>query len=49
MQLMGCRGLVDDPNLNSEKELLVKHGLSVHDLLKKFNLFDGYYKQTRNL
>ena len=37
----GCRSLVDDPNVNAEKDLLAKHGLTVNDLLLQFNLFNG--------
>lgn len=40
---LGCRGLVSQPNLTSEKELLGEYGLSLGDILKAFNLFDGYY------
>jgi len=38
----GCRGLVDDPNTNSEKEILQKHGLTVDDILSQFRIFNGY-------
>jgi len=38
----GCRGLVDDPNLNSEKEVLQKHGLTVEQALEKYNFFNTY-------
>lgn len=41
-----CRGLVDDPNTNSEKEILQKYGLTVDDILKQFNLFNGYYPEV---
>ncbi len=40
---LGCRGLVSQPNLTSEKELLAKYGLSSADVLKAFNLFDSYF------
>jgi len=42
----GCRGLVDDPNTNSEKEILQKYGLTVDDILKQFSLFNGYYPEV---
>lgn len=45
---IGCRGLVDDPNLDSERELLQKHGLDKNDVLKAFNLFDGFYKEIKS-
>jgi len=38
----GCRGLVDNPNADSEREVLAKYGLSVGDILKKFRLYTGY-------
>ncbi len=38
----GCRGLVDDPNINAEKEVLEKYGLSVDDALKMLRLYDTY-------
>jgi len=37
----GCRSLVDEPNINSEKELLAKYGLTVEDILKQYRLFNG--------
>ncbi|HDN79277.1 MAG: NADH:ubiquinone oxidoreductase [Chloroflexi bacterium] len=39
---IGCRGLIDDPNVNSHKEVLAEHGLTVEDILGQFRLFDGY-------
>lgn len=38
----GCRGLVDDPNINAEKEVLEKYGLTVDDALKMLRLYDTY-------
>jgi sulfhydrogenase subunit delta len=38
----GCRGLVDDPNVDSEREILAKHGLGVHDILASFRLYTGF-------
>ena len=37
----GCRSLVDEPNTNSQKELLAKYGLTVDDVLKQFRIFNG--------
>lgn len=37
----GCRSLVDDPNVNSEKDILKKYGLTVDDMLVQFRLFNG--------
>lgn len=38
----GCRGLIDDPNLSSHKNLLTEHGLSVEDAISQYMLFGGY-------
>jgi sulfhydrogenase subunit delta len=38
---IGCRGLISDPNLNAEKDLLAERGLTVEDVLKEFRMFDG--------
>jgi coenzyme F420-reducing hydrogenase gamma subunit len=43
----GCRGLVDDPNVNSEKEILQKYGLTVDDILNQFRIFDGYLEVSK--
>jgi sulfhydrogenase subunit delta len=37
----GCRGLVDEPNINAEKEILEKAGLSVKGIIEKFYLFNA--------
>ncbi|GAH56686.1 unnamed protein product, partial [marine sediment metagenome] len=42
----GCRGLIDEPNINSEKEILEKAGLSVEDILRKFDLFNTCQEVT---
>jgi coenzyme F420-reducing hydrogenase gamma subunit len=36
----GCRGLIDKPNINAEKQILSEAGLSVEDVVKKFNIFN---------
>ncbi len=38
----GCRGLVDDPNADSQREVLATHGLSVQDVLGRFRLYTGF-------
>ena len=43
----GCRGLVDDPNLDSEKDILQKHGLTVKDILEKYRHFNGYLEVSK--
>lgn len=37
----GCRSLVDEPNINSQKDLLAKYGLTVNDVLTQYRLFNG--------
>ncbi|MCW3996994.1 MAG: NADH:ubiquinone oxidoreductase [Candidatus Bathyarchaeota archaeon] len=41
----GCRGLVDNPNENSQKEVLIKYGLSVDEAISKFRLYFGWEKK----
>jgi len=38
----GCRGLVDDPNLDSEKDILQKYGLTVEKVVEKFKIYNTY-------
>lgn len=35
----GCRGLVDDPNVNAAKDVLAEHGLTVDDVLTMFSIY----------
>lgn len=35
----GCRGYVDDPNVDAAKEVMEKHGLTVEDLKSRMVLF----------
>jgi sulfhydrogenase subunit delta len=43
----GCRGFVDHPNADSEREVLAKYGLSVSDILKKFRLYTGFSEVSK--
>jgi sulfhydrogenase subunit delta len=43
----GCRGLVDNPNENSEKEVLIKYGQTVDDAIAKFRLYFGWQEAKR--
>jgi coenzyme F420-reducing hydrogenase gamma subunit len=43
----GCRGLVDDPNIDSEKDILNKYGLSVDQTVEKFKIFNTYAEVTK--
>jgi coenzyme F420-reducing hydrogenase gamma subunit len=38
----GCRGLIPNPNVNAEKDLLAERGLTVEDILRQFRLYCGY-------
>lgn len=38
----GCRGLVDDPNTNSHKEILTKYGLTLDQALEKYKIYDTF-------
>ena len=44
---LGCRGLVDNPNLNAHKGLLQERGLTVEQLLNSFRMFDGYLEVAK--
>jgi coenzyme F420-reducing hydrogenase gamma subunit len=39
-----CRGSVDDPNVNAQKELLTQYGLTVEDIMEGFNLYNACVK-----
>ena len=43
----GCRGLVDDPNIDSAKDILQKYGLTVAQVMDKFKIFDTYAEVTK--
>jgi len=38
----GCRGLVDEPNIDSEKDILQKYGLTVEQAVDKFKIYNTY-------
>jgi len=38
---IGCRGLVDDPNVNAAFDVLEDAGLTLEDVLKDFRMFNG--------
>lgn len=44
----GCRGLIPDPNLNAEKDLLAERGLTVEDILHRFRLYCGYSEVSQD-
>jgi coenzyme F420-reducing hydrogenase gamma subunit len=39
-----CRGFIDDPNINAQKDLLVKYNLKVEDIIGMFNLYNACKK-----
>lgn len=41
MGCYGCRGLVDDPNVDAAHDILAKYGLSVDQLRGRMRLFNG--------
>ena len=43
----GCRGLVDDPNLDSEKDILKKYGLTVDQVTERFKIFNAYQEVAK--
>ncbi len=43
----GCRGLVDDPNINSEKDILQKYGLTVEQVIERFKIYNTYAEVTK--
>jgi hypothetical protein len=38
---------VDNPNENSQKEVLIKYGLTVDDAISKFKLYFGWQERKR--
>ena len=41
-QCWGCRGLVDDPNIDSQMDVLKKYGLTVEEVVEKFKIYNTY-------
>lgn len=42
----GCRGLIGHPNLNAQKDVLAKNGLTVDRVMDRFRLFQGALKEV---
>lgn len=42
---VGCRGLIDNPAENAQKDILEKYGLTVDEILDKFTLYAGCKKE----
>ena len=43
----GCRGLIDEPNIGSEKDVLQKYGLTAQQIIERFNIYDTYAEVTK--
>ena len=43
----GCRGLVNDPNIDSEKDILKKYGLTLEQVVDRFKIYDTYAEVTK--
>lgn len=43
----GCRGLVENPNVDSAKDILRKHGLTEKQLIDKFKIYDTYVEMAK--
>jgi len=39
-----CRGFIDDPNVNAQKDLMAQYGLTVEDIMEGFNLYNACKK-----
>jgi len=42
---VGCRGLIDNPAVNAQKDILEKYGLTVEGILDKFTLYCNAQKE----
>ncbi|HOO97741.1 MAG TPA: NADH:ubiquinone oxidoreductase [Caldisericia bacterium] len=38
----GCRGVVDNPNVNAAKDVLAEHGLEIEDIMRYMSIFNSY-------
>ncbi|MFW3146504.1 MAG: NADH:ubiquinone oxidoreductase [Thermoplasmatota archaeon] len=36
----GCRGFLDDPKMEAEKDVLRKYGISIDEMMKRFNMYN---------
>ncbi len=43
----GCRGYVDDPNVNSEYEILKKAGLTPQQIIDQFKIYNQYSEVSK--
>ena len=42
----GCRGYIDDPNVNAAKDVMEKYGKTVEDLKSRMAMFGSKQEQT---
>ena len=42
----GCRGLVDDPNIEAHEDTLKRYGLTVDGVLRSFDLYGGWERHA---
>lgn len=42
----GCRGLIDNPNIDEATEVMKRHGLTADEILRKYRLFYGYWGEV---
>ncbi len=40
---VACRGLIEDAENNACKEIMMEHGLTLEQVLKEYQLYNGYY------
>jgi len=45
----GCRGLVDDPNVNAAKDVLEEHGYTVEDIVGMFQIYSQRSDRVKEL
>jgi sulfhydrogenase subunit delta len=43
----GCRGLVDEPNITSQKDILSRYGLTAEQVIEKFKIYDTFSEVTK--
>jgi sulfhydrogenase subunit delta len=43
----GCRGLIDNPNIDAEKSVLKKYGLTAEQVMEEFKIYDTYAEVPR--
>lgn len=42
----GCRGMVDKPFVESHRNILTEHGMTMDEILAQFREFNGYWEDT---